>query len=161
MPAFSMPRLGYAAQEDRADRSYLRRNDTCYMNTTLPLRTVLTLIFIAAVSVVRAQSIDTLKTWSVEEFAQKMTDQMTTRVPLAADQIDMVHRINLKFAGQVMPVVKGSGDQQSKLSQVKAFDRQRSDELEIFLNAEQMRQVRQIQYENRKKMKQRYYEKNL
>ncbi len=117
--------------------------------------------FIAAVGMLRAQSIDTLKTWSVEEFARKMTDQMTTRVPLAADQIDMVHRINEKFAGQVLPVVKGPGDQNSMLAQVKRFDQERGEALELFLSAEQMRQVRTIQGENRKKLKQRYYEKNL
>ena len=131
------------------------------MNALFPFRIAVILAFSTIVGWSHAQSIDTLKTWSVEEFAQKMTDQMTTRVPLAADQIDMVHRINLKFAGQVMPVVNGTGDQKTKLAQVKEFDRQRSDELEVFLSPEQMRQVRNIQGENRKRMKQRYYEKNL
>ncbi len=131
------------------------------MKTTFLHRTVLALWFIASVGILHAQSIDTLKTWSIEEFAQKMTDQMKTKVPLAVDQIDMVHRINLKFAGQVMPVINGTGDQKSKLARVKEFDQQRSGELEVFLNAEQMRQVRNIQTANRKKMKQRYYEKNL
>ena len=124
-------------------------------------RIVMILTFSTTVGLVHGQDLDTLKTWSEEEFAQKMTDQMTQRVPLRPDQIDMVHRINLKFAGQAMPVVKGTGDDKSKVSTVKKFDKQRSDELEIYLNPDQMRQVRLIQQENRKKMKQRYYEKHL
>lgn len=115
------------------------------------------LAFSVIAGALHAQDLDTLKTWSVEEFAQKMTDQMNTRVPLLPEQVEQVHKINLKFAGQVMPVVKGDGNQSSKLEAVKEFDRDRSAELEIFLSPEQMRQVRQIQQENRRKMKQRYH----
>jgi hypothetical protein len=125
------------------------------------LRSLLVLSFFITVGSLAAQDMEEIKTWSVEEFARKMTDQMTTRVPLAADQIDMVHRINQKFAGEVMPVVNGTGDPNSKLAQIKQFDRERGQALELFLSPEQMRQVRTIQGENRKKMKQRYYEKNL
>jgi hypothetical protein len=130
------------------------------MNTTFLQRTVLALSFVAIVGSLPAQDIDTLKTWSVEEFGQKLTDQMIPRVPLNPDQIDQVHKINLKFAGQVIPVVNGAEELKSQLDVIRGFDRQRTNELEIFLGAEQMRQVRQIQTENRKKMKQHYYERH-
>ncbi|HMC97444.1 MAG TPA: hypothetical protein VKG92_07325, partial [Flavobacteriales bacterium] len=71
------------------------------MRAFLPFRIVSILAFSAIVGALHAQDIDTLKTWSVEEFAQKMTDQMTTRVPLRPEQIPQVQKINLKFAGQV------------------------------------------------------------
>ena len=130
------------------------------MRAFLPFRIVSILAFSAIVGALHAQDIDTLKTWSVEEFAQKMTDQMTTRVPLRPEQIPQVQKINLKFAGQVMPVLQGTGDQKSKVNRVKEFDRQRNNELAIFLDSEQLRQVRQIQYENRRKMQQRYHERH-
>lgn len=131
------------------------------MSPLRPFRAALIIILAIAMRGAQAQDLDSVKTWSVEEFAQRLTDQMIPRVPLSPEQVDPVHKINLKFAGQVMPVIKGEGDQKSKLYKVKDMDRQRTGELEIFLNTEQMRQVRQIQAENRRKMKQRYTEKHL
>ncbi len=86
---------------------------------------------------------------------------MTPRAPLSQEQVGMVHKINLKFAEQAMPVVKGTESTKSKVSEVKGFDKQRTEELKVFLSPEQMRQVRQVQAENRKMMKQEDYEKNL
>ncbi|MEO8588029.1 MAG: hypothetical protein ABI432_01570 [Flavobacteriales bacterium] len=130
------------------------------MNPTSLRTTLLVLLFSAIAGALHAQDLDTVKTWSAEEFAQKMTDQMTTRVPLRPDQIEPVSRINLKFAERAMPVVKGAGDQKSKIAAVKKFDHERNEELELFLDSEQLRQVKQLQYENRKKMKQRYHERH-
>ena len=130
------------------------------MRALVPIRIVSILAFSVMAGALGAQDIDTIKTWSVEEFAQKLTDQMAPRVPLTPEQIPQVHKVNLKFAEQSMPVVKGTDDQKRKLDAVRRFDRQRSQELELFLSPEQMRQVRQIQSENRKKMKQRHYERH-
>ena len=131
------------------------------MRTPLLIRTALILVLSIVGSALSAQDIDEIKTWSVEEFARRMTDQMTPRVPLDSGQVEVVHKINLKFAGQVKAVAEGAWDQKSKLSAVKRLDRQRSTELEVFLNPEQMRQVRQIQGENRQKMKENYHKKHL
>ena len=131
------------------------------MHLLSTFRISLTLVLSVITGSIHAQNIEEIKTWSVEEFAQKMTDQMTLRVPLDSAQVSMVHRINQKFAEQSMPILKGTDDPKKKVAVIKEFDKQRSGELEVFLGAEQMRQVRQIQAENRRKMKQRYYEKNL
>jgi hypothetical protein len=131
------------------------------MNARPLLRITLILVLFVITNSLRAQNFGDLDTWSVEEFAQKLTDQMTPRVPLDSAQVIMVHRINQKFAEQTLPVVKGTETTNRKVEIVRGFDDERRDELKVFLGAEQMRQVKQIQSENRRKLKQEFYEKNL
>lgn len=131
------------------------------MSLPFPFRIALILVLSVISVTLRAQDLEQIKTWSAEEFAQKLTDEMTTRAPLTQEQVEPVNKINLKFAEQVLPVVNGSDDPNAKLATVKRLDRERSVELKVFLTPEQMRQVKQVQTENRKKLKQSYYQKNL
>ena len=131
------------------------------MRVLLIFRIALILVLSVTSVSLRAQDLEEIKKWSATEFAQKMTDEMTTRAPLTEEQIDPVNRINLKFAEQVLPVVNGADEPDKKLAVVKRLDKERSEELKVFLSAEQMRQVKQVQTENRKKLKQSYYQKNL
>ncbi len=147
-------------QPDTWHFPYFQHTNAPGMNTIFLKRAFVGLSFFVSIGMLHAQTMEEMKAWSVDEFARKMTDQMSTRASLSPGQVDQVHAVNLKFAGLVMPVVKGDGDHRSKLSAIKGFDNQRSEELEIFLGAEQMRQVRQVQNENRRKMKQRYYERH-
>lgn len=131
------------------------------MRAFAPFRIALILVLSVIAGSLRAQDLDEIKTWSAAEFAQKMTDEMTTRAPLTPEQIDPVNGINLKFAEQVLPMVNGTDDQDKKVEAVKRFDRERTELLKVFLSPEQMRQVKQVQTELRKKLKQTYYDKKL
>lgn len=131
------------------------------MKTLFPVRIALIIALFATAGSACAQSIEELKTLNVPDFAQRLTDQMTPRIPLSEEQIGPVHKINLNFAEQVLPVVNGPGDLNSMVTAIREFDDKRSNDLKVFLSAEQMRQVRQLLMENRKQLKQRYTEKHL
>lgn len=126
------------------------------MRTHFVAPSALFLILASTTTLLRAQDPEELKTERIEAVAQKMTDQMATRLDLTPGQVTQVHGINLTFAQKAAPIVKGSGSKRSKLQALKPLGADRDSALQQVLSADQMTAFRNLQQENRKRMKQRY-----
>jgi hypothetical protein len=94
-----------------------------------------------------------------KERAQRLTDTMTIRLGLTADQIPKVQAINEEFATKAADVKNSGAGKLGKFKKIKSAGKDRNEALKEVLTDEQYKQYLEQQKETREEMKQKYKEK--
>jgi hypothetical protein len=94
-----------------------------------------------------------LKDKTPEQRAQFMTDMMKSKLSLDSVQLTKVQDINLKYAREADPVIKGDGGRFSKLRQLKSIQNQKDKELKTVFTVDQYKQYQELEAAMREKMK--------
>ena len=94
-----------------------------------------------------------------KERAQRITDTMTVRLGLTADQIPKVQAINEEFAAKAADVKNSDGGKLGKFKKLKSAGKGRNEALKEVLTDEQYKQFIEQQKEMKEDMKERRKEK--
>jgi Spy/CpxP family protein refolding chaperone len=94
-----------------------------------------------------------------KDIAKRVTDTMTVRLNLTADQIPKVQAINEAFTGKAADVKNSGGGKLGKFKKLKSAGKDRKEALKEVLTDEQYKQFQEQQQENREEAKERYKEK--
>ena len=98
---------------------------------------------------------DQLKNTTPVQRAKLQTALMKKKLNLARGQMKAVMGINLKYAQQMEPVIKGNGGKLKKAAQASAIDQAKDNELQSVLSPEQY----QAYMASKEEMRQRMVEK--
>jgi hypothetical protein len=98
----------------------------------------------------RAQ-LERLASTTPQERARVQTEMMTTRLGLTPDQTAKVSALNLKYAEQMEPVIKGSEGPFMKFRQMRQIDEAKEAELQRILTPDQLAQYQAARDEMRQR----------
>ncbi|MBC8032633.1 MAG: hypothetical protein H7Y03_00695 [Chitinophagaceae bacterium] len=90
---------------------------------------------------------------TAEERAKLVTDSMKTSLVLNEEQYQKAYTANLHFMTKAADVRKESGDRASKVSKLKALNKDRDDALKTVLTEAQYAQFQEQKKDNRKEMR--------
>ncbi|BAV04248.1 hypothetical protein SAMN05421788_10423 [Filimonas lacunae] len=99
--------------------------------------TVLCVVLLFSVAVIARQSPEDFKNTTPEQRAQVQTNLMKSKLQLTDDQTTKVAAINLKYAKQMEPVIKGDGGKMAKFKQAKKINESKEAELKTVFTEEQ------------------------
>lgn len=108
-----------------------------------------------SVACVQAQDEKDFKNSTPEQRAQMQTTWLKSKLQLNDDQTAKVSAINLKYAKQIEPVLKGSGGKLAKLKQAKKINEEKEAEYKTVFTPEQFTKYEQVKSEMKEEMKQR------
>lgn len=94
-----------------------------------------------------------------KERAQRLTDSMTVRLGLTADQIPKVQAINEEFAAKAADAKNSDAGKLGKFKKVKSAGKGRNEALKEVLTADQYKQMLEQQKEMKEEMKEKRKEK--
>jgi len=117
------------------------------------MKRVLALLVLIGSVTFAAQAQDKAK-----DIAKRMTDTMTVRLSLSADQVPKVQSINEDFIGNASEVKNGGGGKLTKLKKLKAAGKDRNEALKGVLTDAQYKKFLEQQKENKEEAKARYKE---
>ncbi len=114
---------------------------------------IMLLFFILGlVATASAQEIPRDAGLSVEEKAEMLTQQLEEKLQLEVDQADTIYQINVAFINQIEEI-RGMGRSLENRKKLKALHEQRNTDLEEILDKDQFALFKEIQAENRAKIK--------
>jgi methionine-rich copper-binding protein CopC len=102
---------------------------------------------------------DGMKQSTPEKRAQMQTDYLKTQLQLDDAQTQKIGAINLKYAQQMDPVLKGNGSKLSKLRTAKKINSQKEAEYREVLSKEQFEKYQAVKEEMKDKMKEKMQER--
>jgi hypothetical protein len=110
-------------------------------------------------TLVQAQAPEEFKNTTPEQRAKLQTDLMKTKLQLNEEQTTKVGAINLKYAKQMEPVIKGSGGKLAKFREAKKVNEQKEAELKQVLTTEQFNTYEKAKEDMKEEMKKKAKEK--
>lgn len=110
-------------------------------------------------STIRAQSAEDFKNTTPEQRAQLQTGMMKSKLQLSDEQTTKVAAINLKYAKQMEPVIKGEGSKLSKYREAKKINEQKDAELKQVFTEDQFSRYEKAKEEMKEAMKKKIQEK--
>jgi len=112
---------------------------------------------LASLFIMGIAAFTTLQAQDVEKgaMAKRMTDSMTVRLSLTAEQVPKVQAINEDFAAKAAAIKSEGGDRLSKGKKIKAANGERDKALKGVLTDEQFSEYKANKKENKAEMKQR------
>ena len=126
------------------------------MKASIRRRIWVSLAILLAASASSAQGgLDSLAQTTPEQRAGVQTELMKAKLALTAEQVPKVEAINLDFAKQMDPVIKGSERPMMKLRQAQGIDQQKGAALQAVLTPQQF----QLYLASKKEMKQKLEER--
>lgn len=102
-----------------------------------------------------AQSVKSIRDKTPEQRAEALTEVMKSKLQLNPEQVPKVQAINLAYALKNEPVIKSDAGNLSKFKQLKALQKDKDNELEKALTAEQFKQYQALKEELKEKIKER------
>jgi predicted fused transcriptional regulator/phosphomethylpyrimidine kinase len=108
-----------------------------------------------SVACVQAQDEKDFKNTTPEQRAQVQTSLLKSKLQLNDDQTAKVSAINLKYAKEMEPVLKGSGGKFAKLKEAKKINEKKEAEYKQVLTPEQFTKYEQVKSEMKEEMKQK------
>lgn len=108
-----------------------------------------------SVACVQAQDEGGMKNSTPEQRAEMQTKWLKSKLQLNEDQTTKISAINLKYAKEMDPVLKGSGGKLAKLKQAKKINGQKEGEYKQVLTKEQFATYEQVKNDMKEEMKQR------
>lgn len=116
-------------------------------------------VMLAGVLQLQAQSVEDFKNTTPEQRAQIQTNLMKTKLQLSEEQTTKVAAINLKYARQMEPVIKGDGGKLAKYREVKKINEQKDAELKQVFTEEQYATYEKAKEQMKEEMKKKIKEK--
>jgi hypothetical protein len=101
----------------------------------------------------RAQSWGSMKNATPEQRAEFQTKMMTNKLDLSPEQVKKVSAINLKYAQKFQPIIKGTGDKQTRLQQAMALQAQKDKELQLVFDKKQFADYQEFEEQLKSRMK--------
>ena len=102
---------------------------------------------------------DGMKQSTPEKRAQMQTDYLKNQLQLDDAQTQKIGAINLKYARQMDPVLKGDGSKLSRLRTAKKINSQKEAEYREVLSKEQFEKYQTVKEEMKDKMKEKMQER--
>jgi hypothetical protein len=121
---------------------------------TFNLKFLLTVLLLAGVTLVKAQSADSART--TEGRASALTEKMKTELVLTDNQYPQVQAINLKYAQKNEEIFKGSEGKFAKFKALKASQKDKSKEMKAVLDKAQFKKYEEMMEEMKNKAKEGY-----
>lgn len=106
-----------------------------------------------------AQNLDALKHTTPEQRAAAQTQMMKSRLELSAAQLEQVKALNLKYARELDPILKGSGGMLERLSQARQIEQAKDGALQGVLSQPQFQKYTAAKEEMRKELEEKLAEK--
>jgi hypothetical protein len=78
---------------------------------------------------------------------------MTNKLDLSPEQVKKVSAINLKYAQKFQPIIKGTGDKQTRLQQAMALQAQKDKELQLVFDKKQFADYQEFEEQLKSRMK--------
>lgn len=118
---------------------------------------MMALLFLCAMytQLAGAQSVKSISDKTPEQRAEALTAVMKSKLPLNPEQVPRVQAINLAYALKNEPVIKSDAGKRAKFKQLKALQKDKDNELEKVLTAEQFKQYQALKEELKEKIKER------
>ncbi|RXK81445.1 hypothetical protein [Filimonas effusa] len=88
-----------------------------------------------------------------EERAAMQTEWLKTKLSLSSEQETKVNEINLKYAREMDPVLKGSGGKLAKLKKAKAINDKKEAEYKTVFSSEQFATYQKLKSDMKDQMK--------
>ena len=102
-----------------------------------------------------AQTVKSISDKTPEQRAEALTAVMKSKLQLNLEQVPRVQAINLVYALKNEPVIKSDARKRAKFKQLKALQKDKDNELEKVLTAEQFKQYQALKEELKEKIKER------
>jgi len=99
-----------------------------------------------------AGELDTLKNTTPAERAKAQTAMMKEKLGLTDEQVSKIGALNLKYAEQMDPIIKGSEGPFMKARDVRNVEEQKEAELKGLLSADQFQKFQTMKEEMREKL---------
>jgi hypothetical protein len=106
----------------------------------------------------RAQ-LDQLENTTPEQRAKALTEIMKTKLALGPDQATKIAALNLKYAQQMEPVIKGSSGKIMKMMEMRQINEKKEAELQTLLTPDQFAKYQASKEEMREKFEEKLEEK--
>lgn len=116
---------------------------------------VLFCMMLFSVACVQAQDEKDFKNTTPEQRAQAQTTWLKSKLQLNDDQTAKVGAINLKYAKEMEPVLKGSDGKFAKLKQAKKINEKKEAEYKQVFTPEQFTKYEEVKSEMKEEMKQK------
>jgi Spy/CpxP family protein refolding chaperone len=120
---------------------------------------VIALMLLCFAGVARAQ-LEKLENTTPEQRAKALTAIMKTKLTLGPEQTAKVAELNLKYAQQMEPVIKGSEGRFMKMMKMKEINGQKEAELHTILSPDQFAKYQASKEEMREKFEEKLEEKS-
>ena len=115
-------------------------------------------LFVGASSAA-AENLEALAHTTPEERAAVQTEMMKSKLDLSADQLEPVQALNLKYAREMDPVLKGSGGLFERLKKAREIAHAKDAALQGVLSEAQFQKYRAAKEEMRKELEQKLAKK--
>jgi hypothetical protein len=99
-----------------------------------------------------AGELDELKNTTPAERAKAQTAMMKMKLGLTDEQVSKIGALNLKYAEQMDPIIKGSEGPLMKARDVRNVEQQKEDELKTLLSPDQFQKFQTMKEEMREKL---------
>lgn len=114
----------------------------------------ISLVSIVWVAPASAQ-MDKLKNTTPQQRADAQTEYMQSNLALTSDQTSTIAAINLKYAQQMEPILKGSDGPLVKMRAMRGIQDAKEGELQVVLSPEQFTKYQGLKEEMREKIEQK------
>jgi uncharacterized protein involved in outer membrane biogenesis len=111
-------------------------------------------VLVLVASSAAAENLDALAHTTPEQRAAEQTRMMKSRLDLSADQVGQVQAVNLKYAKEMDPVLKGSGGVLERLKQARQIDHAKDTALQGVLSESQFQKYTAAKQEMRHELEQ-------
>jgi hypothetical protein len=122
-------------------------------------RTIWIVALVLVASTAAAQNLDELAHTTPEQRAAEQTRMMKSRLDLSTDQLGQVEALNLKYAKEMDPVLKGSGGVLERLRKAREIDHAKDTALQGVLSESQFQKYAAAKQEMRKELEQKLAKK--
>jgi len=116
-------------------------------------------VLVLVASSAAAENLDALAHTTPEQRAAEQTRMMKSRLDLSADQVGQVQAVNLKYAKEMDPVLKGSGGVLERLKQARQIDHAKDTALQGVLSESQFQKYTAAKQEMRHELEQKLAKK--
>ena len=118
---------------------------------------IMTLLFLCTMytQLAGAQTVKSISDKTPEQRAEALTAVMKSKLQLNPEQVPRVQAINLAYVLKNEPVIKSDARKRAKFKQLKALQKDKDNELEKVLTAEQFKQYQALKEELKEKIKER------
>ena len=124
------------------------------IKTTTFLAVLFSLLILFISQAAKAQDTDqNFKNKTPAQRAQTQTNMMKTKLNLDSAQTLAVQGINLKYAQQLDPVLKGDGGKFAKYRKMKSIMEQKDKDLKKVFSADQYKQYKELEAQMKDKLK--------
>lgn len=124
-------------------------------NITKGIAVALTLLFMLFTQLANAQNASAMKGKTPQERAKFQTEMMKSKLGLDSSQVKQVEAINLKYAVNNEPVLKGGQSKLAKFKQLRSSQQDRDAELKKVFTAEQYKQYQKFQDDMKAQLKEK------